>query len=229
MPIGRGTLFALETSKQKFIAKRKTHGMETLSLNSRRGLTVSATAAAVWSVLVVCGVLGRLWQPEYNLTPLAALTLFGSLIFAERWLVAVLPLTILTISNFWLPDYNSRVEMIVIYGCFLIPVAFHGWLRQKYTFGKLALIGGLPSLAFFAITNGVVWYIRRGVAFDDSLSGLADCYAVALPFYRWMLAGDIFYMVMLFSGWSFALRYASRQAPVQMRPTQELVSVPVTG
>jgi hypothetical protein len=192
--------------------------METLSLNSRRGLTW-----AVWSVLVACGVLGRLWQPEYNLTPLAALTLFGSLIFAERWMVAVLPLTILTISNLWLPQYNSQIEMIVVYGCFLIPVAFHGWLREKYTFGKLALIGGLPSLAFFVITNAVVWYIRRGVAFDDSFAGLIDCYTVALPFYRWMLAGDVFYVVALFGGWSLAMRYASQQAPATISNTPELV------
>lgn len=196
--------------------------METLSLNSRRGLTW-----AVWCVLVVCGVLGRMWQPEYNLTPLAALTLFGSLIFAERWLVAVLPLTILTISNIWLPNYNSQIEMIVVYGCFLIPVAFHGWLRQKYTFGKLALIGGLPSLAFFVVTNFVVWFIRRGVAFDDNMSGLVDCYTVAVPFYRWMLAGDVFYIVALFGGWSIAMSYASKQAPVAATTTQELVPVPV--
>ncbi len=196
--------------------------METLALNSRRGLTW-----AVWGVLVLCGVLCRLWQPEYNLTPLAALTLFGSLIFAERWLVAVLPLTILTISNFWLPDYNSRVEMIVIYGCFLIPVAFHGWLRERYTLGKLALIGGLPSLAFFAITNFVVWFIRRGVAFDNSLAGLADCYTVAVPFYRWMLQGDIFYMALLFGTWSFAVRFVAIQAPVEVRTAQELVPVTV--
>lgn len=197
--------------------------METLSLNSRRGLTW-----AVWSVLVVCGVLGRLWQPEYNLTPLAALTLFGSLIFAQRWLVAILPLTILTISNVWLPEYNSRVEMIVIYGCFLIPIAFHGWLREKYTFAKLALIGGLPSLMFFVITNGVVWIIRRGIAFDDSLAGLTECYTVALPFYRWMLAGDVFYVVALFGGWSLAMSYAARQEPVQAQPAQELVPVTVS-
>jgi hypothetical protein len=192
----------IATSSYSFL-RRLISTMETLSLNSRRGLTW-----AVWCVLVVCGVLGRLWQPEYNLTPLAALTLFGSLIFAERWLVAVLPLTILTISNIWLPEYNSQVEMLVIYGCFLIPVAFHGWLREKYTLGKLAFIGGLPSLLFFVVTNGVVWYIRRGVAFDNSISGIVECYTVALPFYRWMLAGDVFYVVALFGGWGLACRYA---------------------
>jgi hypothetical protein len=197
--------------------------METLSLNSRRGLTW-----VVWSVLVVCGVLGRLWQPEYNLTPLAALTLFGSLIFAERWLVGALPLTILTISNVWLPAYNSQIEMIVVYGCFLIPLAFHGWLREKYTFGKLALIGGMPSLAFYVITNFVVWYIRRGVAFDDSFAGMIDCYTVALPFYRWMLAGDVLYIVAFFGGWSLAMQYASRQIPVTAATTEDLLTVPVS-
>jgi len=199
------------------------HGMETLSLNSRRSVTW-----AVWAVLVVCGVLGRLWQPEYNLPPLAALTLFGSLIFAERWLVAALPLTILTISNVWLPQYNSQVEMIVVYGCFLMPVAFHAWLREKYTFGKLALIGGLPSLLFFVITNGVVWYIRRGVAFDNNIDGLMECYTVALPFYRWMLAGDVFYVVALFGGLSLALRYAPSVERRVAPASQELVPVTVS-
>lgn len=191
--------------------------METLSLNSRRGLTW-----AVWGMLVVCGVLGRLWQPEYNLTPLAALTLFGSLIFTERWLVAVLPLTILTISNVWLPQYNSQVEMIVVYSCLLIPVAFHGWLREKFTFGKLAIIGGLPSLMFFVITNGVVWIIRRGIAFDDSLAGLVECYTVALPFYRWMLAGDVFYIAAIFGTYAVCAKLAPRQelAPVLVSSQQ---------
>jgi hypothetical protein len=57
------------------------------------------------------------------------------------------------------------------------------------------LCGFLPATAFFVVTNFAVWTFQSD--YDKSLAGLAECYWAAVPFYRWMLAGDVFYMSVL--------------------------------
>jgi uncharacterized protein DUF6580 len=47
-----------------------------------------------------------------------------------------------------------------------------------------------------------VWAFQSD--YEKSLSGLAQCYVAAVPFYRWMLAGDLFYMTVLFACWTLA-------------------------
>jgi len=59
----------------------------------------------------------------------------------------------------------------------------------------LGLCGLVPATAFFLVTNFAVWMFKSTYA--ASFEGLLSCYAAGLPFYRWMLAGDVFYLVVL--------------------------------
>jgi hypothetical protein len=79
------------------------------------------------------------------------------------------------------------------------PVWLGRWMRGEERAGALAwkavLCGFLPATVFFVVTNFAVWAFQSD--YDKSLAGLAECYWAAVPFYRWMLAGDVFYMVVL--------------------------------
>ena len=53
----------------------------------------------------------------------------------------------------------------------------------------------LPATLFFIVSNFAVWAFQSD--YEKSLAGLVQCYWAAVPFYRWMLAGDIFYLGVL--------------------------------
>jgi len=61
----------------------------------------------------------------------------------------------------------------------------------------------LSSTLFFLITNYAVW--QWGTMYSHNWHGLAQCFTLALPFFRNTLVGDIGYTAMLFGAYEFAL------------------------
>jgi hypothetical protein len=49
---------------------------------------------------------------------------------------------------------------------------------------------------FWLGSNFAVWAFQSD--YPGTLAGLARCYWMAVPFFRWMLAGDVFYLTVLF-------------------------------
>jgi hypothetical protein len=154
----------------------------------------------VFSLLVAIGVAGRWGQPEWCFTPTAAAAVFAGRYF-RRWAIAALvPVTILAISDTILASYGSMGVMIATYGAMVIPV-FLGKLLVNVRGTMIAVwrwtaCGILPAILFFLITNFAVWAFEGPYA--PTMAGLLQCYAAAIPFFRWMLAGDIFYLAILF-------------------------------
>jgi hypothetical protein len=166
----------------------------------------------LFAVIVAFGVVGRWLQPQWNFTPTAALTLFAGYMFRSSMAACLAPLAILAISNLVLPTHNNAGEMAAVYACFLVPVALGGMLRRKFTLPRFAASALAPSLIFFIVTNLVVWIYRRGTVYDDSFAGLLDCYGAALLFFRWMLAGDVFFTAAIFGAYALAVSSAFRRA-----------------
>jgi hypothetical protein len=160
----------------------------------------------VFSLLVAIGVAGRWGQPEWCFTPTAAAAVFAG-IFFSRWSVALLvPVTILLASDLLLPAYNSRPVMLATYAIMTVPVFCGLVLRNSQSRGA-AIAGGiacslLPATAFYIVTNFAVWAFQSN--YEKSLAGLAQCYWAAVPFYRWMLCGDVFYLAVLVGCWALA-------------------------
>jgi hypothetical protein len=158
----------------------------------------------LFAVLVAFGVLGRWFQVQWNVTPTAALALFAGFLFTQRRMAFLVPLATLAISNLILEPHNHLGELAAVYASFLIPVAFSGLVRQRFTAARVAFCTVVPSVLFFLITNFAVWLYRRGDAYADSFAGLIDCYAAGLLFFRWMLAGDLFFAAAIFGSYALA-------------------------
>jgi len=149
----------------------------------------------VFFLLLAVGVVGRWYQPAWNFTPLAAVTVLGGYYF-RQWLPAVLlPVGVLTVSNLLLPAHTHWPVQAAVYAMMLVPLLLgrasrnaDGWSRAK----QFALCGFVPATLFFVVTNFAVWVSTPYYA--KTLAGLAECYWMAVPFYRWMLAGDLFYL-----------------------------------
>ncbi|MDZ4658166.1 MAG: DUF6580 family putative transport protein [Bythopirellula sp.] len=152
----------------------------------------------VFFLLLAIGVVGRWVQPDWNFTPLMAVTVLGGYYFRSVWTAALLPVAILTISNFALDGHDNLAVQMSVYMMMIVPLALGRWTRGSAGWrlvGHGALCGLVPATAFFVVTNFVHWAATS--MYEHTWAGLANCYAAAVPFYRTMLAGDIFYLTLL--------------------------------
>jgi hypothetical protein len=175
----------------------------------------------VFLLLVLIGVAGRWAQPEWCFTPTAAAAIFAGWYFARLGVAALVPIAILGISDLTLESHDNLGVMFSTFAVMTLPVLFGRWLRTSEgtarTAARLALCGLLPATLFWLVTNFAVWAFQSD--YEKSWAGLMHCYWMAVPFFRWMLAGDVFYLAVLFSCAALAgLPLAQFQRRLQHEP-----------
>lgn len=153
--------------------------------------------AFLWLTLVAVGVVGRFWQPTWNVTPVAGVALAAGVLFPHPLVAASVPLAALALGNLALPGYGSLTMAVVVYLATAWPVLLGGVVSR----GRwLAVLGGAlaSSLVFFVSTNVAYWLLTD--EYPRSAAGLIACFTAALPFYRWMPVGDLAWTAFLVSG-----------------------------
>jgi hypothetical protein len=172
----------------------------------------------VFALLVTIGVAGRWGQPEWCFTPTAAATVFAGWYFARLWVAALVPVGILAISDLLLPAHDNLPVMIATYAIMAVPVLFGRSLRDGEggwsSSWRWAVCGLVPATLFYFVTNFAVWAFQS--SYEKNLGGLLKCYWAAVPFFRWMLAGDIFYLAILAACVALAGLRFSRRVPVKV-------------
>lgn len=160
----------------------------------------------VFFLLIGIGVAGRWGQPEWCFTPTAAVAIFAGWYFSRTAIAALVPVAVLAVSDLLLPAYDSIPVLIVTYAVMTLPILFGRLQRQSQSRGRSfvrwAFFGVVPATLFWLTTNFAVWAFKSD--YEKSLAGLLHCYAAAIPFYRWMLAGDLFYLGVLLACWMIA-------------------------
>lgn len=151
-----------------------------------------------FALLLAIGVVGRWYEVAWNFTPLVAVTVVGGYYFRQVLPALLLPVSVLTCSNMLLPAYPHWQVQVAVYAMMLLPVLLgrrargaQGWQQAKH----FALCGFVPATLFFAVTNLAVWAFTP--YYEKTVAGLATCYAAGVPFYRAMLAGDLFFLGLL--------------------------------
>lgn len=179
-------------------------------------------APAVGLGLVAAGVGVRLALRDVpNFAPVAAIGLFAGYWFAStgfargrfasRAFALLVPLAIMAISDLVIGGYDARL-MAVVYASLAFPALIGQWLQPRLEMrglgGVLRSTSGLigaslgSSVLFFVVTNFAVWAF--GTMYENSFAGLTHCYVRALPFFRYTLAGDLFFSATLFAGLGLA-------------------------
>jgi len=157
----------------------------------------AARDLVVFLFLIAFGVVGRfVWLDVPNFSPLAATALFAGFYFRHLPRAMLVPISVLVISNYWLPLYNSTGEMVAVYAAMLFPVVLSLVLHGKLSLLRLGVCSVLPSAMFFVVSNFAVWACNNWYA--HTWAGLVQCYTSAIPFYRYMLAGDLIFTWGLF-------------------------------
>jgi len=155
-------------------------------------------------VLITLAVTLRLLPHPANFAPVAAVAIFGGAVLPRR-LAVWTPLLAMVVSDIFIGFYST---ILVTWACYaLIALASSYWLRKpNLAKGAALILSG--SLFFFTVTNFSVWL--WGGMYAHTWSGLAECYNMALPFFRNTAMSDLVYTGALFGLYSLAARLASK-------------------
>lgn len=132
-------------------------------------------------ILIIFGIFSRIIPHPPNFSPVTAIALFGGLNFSNKKIAFIIPLLILIVSDFFL---GFSLINIIVYISFIL-VVFIGTRIKKISIQNILL----SSFIFFLASNFGVWVI----GYPMTLDGLILCYTMAIPFFGYSIAGDIFF------------------------------------
>ena len=156
---------------------------------------------AAIALLVLIGVAGRLMPHPPNFGPIAAIAMFAGFYFRCRSCAVAVPLLAMLIADLFIGFYELPT-MVAVYASLAIPVCCRPLLAGRYIALRIGACAAICSLMFFAVTNLAVW--RFGGLYEPSPGGLVTCYAAALPFLKYTLAGDVVWCTALFGSYGLA-------------------------
>ena len=149
--------------------------------------------------LTVLGAISRLLPHPPNFTPVGAVSLFAGARLPV-WQAYLVPLVLMAVTD---PILSAIYHVspfspfqLFSYTSFLIAVWIGRRLRSTESFSRIIGATFLNSVQFFVLTNFGSWIWFK--SYPQNASGLMACYIAAIPFFRWTLFGDLFYVGVFF-------------------------------
>ena len=167
-------------------------------------------------IITVTAAAARLIPHPSNVSPIAAMALFGGAYFASKRVAVAIPLAAMLLSDLILgfSVFGRDVFSLMpfVYGCFVVTTCLGMWTHHVPL--RVAVATLASSVLFFIVTNFGSWLVFP--LYPATWDGLVECYINGLPFFRNTLMGDAVYTVVLFGGFALAQRYcaALREKPV---------------
>ena len=146
--------------------------------------------------LLIFGVGMRLVVHPANFTPVLALVLFGS-VYLDKKYALLLPLFLMMASDAVLGVHDM---VLFTWGSLFLAALIGFWLRRHQSVRNIFLTSTASAVLFYLVTNFGVWLVGY---YPMTLSGLVDCYVLAIPFFRTMLLGTLLYAFVFFGLYEF--------------------------
>jgi hypothetical protein len=158
-------------------------------------------------VFVVLGVVLRFAPHLPNFAPIAAMALFGGVYLNKKYAL-IFPVVAMLVSDYFIGFYDIKL-MAGVYLSFVLVGLIGLFIKKHKNIGTI--IGGtiLGSVLFFVITNFAVWAFYSW--YPHTLAGLGQCFAMAIPFLKGTLMGDLFYVAILFGIYELVMFWASKK------------------
>ena len=151
-------------------------------------------------ILILFAAFSRLIPHPANFTPIAAIALFSGVYLDKKYFLIV-PFAAMLISDIFL---GFHPMMIWVYGSFAAIALIGLWLKSHKSVGYIFGTTVVSSIIFFIVTNFGVW---AAGFYEYSLRGLAECYTLAIPFFRNSIAGDLIYVTAMFGIYELVKKY----------------------
>ncbi len=181
-----------------------------MTFRNESGNWIHARAALVTALVVAAAVL-RIAPHPINFAPIGALALFGGAYFSSKRAAIAVPMLSLVAGDVFTGFHRL---MFYVYASFLVSVAIGFLLRGKKSAPRIGAATFAGAIQFFLITNFAVWVTSTG-SYPLTLAGLAQCYVAGAPLFWNTLAGDLFYVGLLFGFMALAeKRFPSLREPL---------------
>ena len=158
----------------------------------KNGNSISPLLTAL--ILIVLAALTRFIDHPHNFTAIGAIALFAGATFRDKRLALILPFVVMLLTDLY---FGFHFSMIPVYLCFLLTVYAGIRIGHRQTPVNIGLGAIITSVIFFLVTNLPFWYMELSL-YPPTLEGTLQSYAMALPFFKNQLAGDLFYSAVLF-------------------------------
>lgn len=164
-------------------------------------------------LLILFAALSRLLPHPMNFAPVTAIALFAGVYLNKKY-AFIIPIIALLISDAIIGFYPY---IYWIYGTVLLIALIGLWLKSHVQnvsgAKKIGYIAGttlVSSVIFFLVTNFGVW--TSGMFYEMTWSGLIQCYAMAIPFFRNTLLGDLVYTGAMFGVYELVMRTVKKDS-----------------
>lgn len=179
---------------------------------------------AALAVLIAAAAAARLLPHPPNLTPIAAMALFGGASFSDARAAVAVPLAAMLLSDLFL---GLHATIPFVYVSFLLITGIGVWLRRASDGTLLRTRRAVPAIAGAALAGSVVFFLVTNFGawattalYPKTSAGLWAAYVAGVPFFRNTLIGDLAYCALLFGGFALMERAI---------PALRLQPVPVPG
>ena len=134
----------------------------------------------------------RLIPHPPNFTPIFAISVFAGIKFKDNLFSYLVPVFAMLVSDAIIGFHSG---MIIIY----LAIIFSAFISKKLNSMNTSVLGS--CISFYLITNFQVWIMSSN--YPKSLTGVLECYTLAIPFLGMTLLSTFFYSYVLFYGYSF--------------------------
>ena len=159
------------------------------------------------SLIIFTIAMFRLLPHPPNVSPVAAMALFGGAYFSDKRVAFLVPFLALLLSDLLLGLHDT---MIYVYGGFALTVIIGFWIRKNLNISRVALAAVGSSVLFFIVTNFGAW--ATSGLYPMTLDGLMQAYVAAIPFFQNSLLGNLVFTALLFGGYAALQRNVSSLA-----------------
>lgn len=156
------------------------------------------------SLIIFAIAMFRLLPHPPNVSPVAAMALFGGAYFSDKRVAFLVPFLALLLSDIMLGLHDT---MAYVYAGFALTVAIGFWLRNNINIGRIAFAVVGSSVLFFIVTNFGAW-VTSGL-YPMTAEGLMQAYIAAIPFFQNSLLGNLVFTALLFAGFAALQRNVS--------------------
>lgn len=153
----------------------------------------------IFSAVLVAAACRLIPHPA-NVTPIAAMALFCAGNCKNKFSAFLIPLTAMLLSDLIIGFHDTLIPVYISFA-FIVLIGFAS-VRKNLKISSVLVASITSSVVFFIITNFAVWY--NGFLYSKNLTGLTDCFLLAVPFFKNSVIGDLFFSGVLFGSFYLA-------------------------
>ena len=178
-------------------------------------------------VMILLAAFSRLIPHPHNFTPIGAMALFGGAYFSRKYLVFLVPIVSMWLSDlvinnvyypYFFPEYYNGfvwVGNLWVYASFILIGLIGIYFLQKVNLKNLVGASLIASILFFLLTNFGAW--AASPLYPKTGAGLISAFAAGVPFFRNTLLGDLAYCTILFGVFELTKTFWTALQPAVQR------------